>query len=68
MALDALDRDIGLELADVAVDGYIVQALATASRRAGAWWIGKMGYRTFGVGDERNVLLGVVTARTKCHD
>ena len=69
MALEAYDRFIGLELADVAVDGCITKA-PCGGEKAGKSPVdrGKQGTKRSTAVDARGIPLGTVTAPANRHD
>jgi hypothetical protein len=50
ISLEAYDHLVGLELADLAVDGCIIKALAAGRKRQGARWIGERRRQTLDSG------------------
>jgi transposase len=69
IALEAYDRFIGLELADVAVDGCITKA-PCGGEKAGRSPVdrGKQGIKRSTAVDARGIPIGGVTAPANCHD
>jgi hypothetical protein len=69
IALEAYDRFIGLELAEVAVDGCITKA-PCGGEKAGKSPVdrGKQGIKRSTAVDARGIPLGTVTAPANCHD
>jgi hypothetical protein len=69
IALEAYDRVIGLEMADVAVDGCITKA-PCGGEKAGKIPVdrGKQGIKRSTAVDARGIPLGGVTAPANCHD